>query len=279
MKKILLSLILGLGLAFFTVMEAAAAQPAAIRVHGHSKIEADPEVAFLTVKFTASDPKDTSKARMQLERIFSGVIARLRQLNIRDGDLVAQDIETSGNHDAQSKCGQNEEYSVFRSLTVSVYDLSMLDRVVDIVLDGQSNAEIRNVSFGLLNRGKYADQARELAIQDSISQAVKVASRYNAKITRVQNIEYSQNTDLVTPDIQKSIGAANGDDINYEELITFDLIGSTVSGMMPQMGTGQSVPVQQPETVKPRAYFKVRKITVTNDVNVTFELDPRPMKY
>ena len=141
MKKILLSLILGLGLAFFTVMEAAAAQPAAIRVHGHSKIEADPEVAFLTVKFTASDLKDTSKARMQLERIFSGVIARLRQLNIRDGDLIAQDIETSGNHDAQSKCGQNEEYSVSRSLTVSVYDLSMLDRVVDIVLDGQHHAE------------------------------------------------------------------------------------------------------------------------------------------
>jgi uncharacterized protein YggE len=117
-----------------------------------------------------------------------------------------------------------------------------MDRVIEIVLDNRSNAQIRYVAFDISDKTKYADQAKNLAVQDSIRQAKAVSAGYNAKISRVLRIDYNQSYDLVE---------MNGTAMRSAGVMANKSAAADGAG----------------------AYFKPQKITIRDDVDVTFELE------
>ena len=98
------------------------------------------------------------------------------------------------------------------------------------------------MAFDISDKTKYADQAKNLAVQDSIRQAKAVSAGYNAKISRVLRIDYNQSYDLVE---------MNGTAMRSAGVMANKSAAADGAG----------------------AYFKPQKITIRDDVDVTFELD------
>ena len=109
MKKILIPMALALSLGLSIPAEVSAQsvsiadQTTSIHVTGHSRIEVEPDIAYLSVQFTVSDKKDAAHARGTLEKKFSAVIAKLKELGFTDEQLIAESLYTSKQYDYDVK--------------------------------------------------------------------------------------------------------------------------------------------------------------------------------
>lgn len=216
-------------------------QTPSVQVRGHSRIQVDPDMARIHVQFSVTDSTDAGMARKKLENIFGVAVGKLKALGLADDELIAESLYTSRNELDDDKAGKKRfEYEASRTLVVNLKNLALMDRVIEIVLDNRSNAQIRYVAFDLSDKTKYADQAKNLAVQDSIRQAKAVSAGYNAKISRVLRIDYNQSYDLVE---------MNGTAMRS-------------AGVMANKSAAAD-----------GAYFKPQKITIRDDVDVTFELE------
>jgi uncharacterized protein YggE len=218
-------------------------QTPSVQVRGHSRIQVDPDMARIHVQFSVTDSTDAGMARKKLENIFGVAVGKLKALGLADDELIAESLYTSRNELDDDKAGKKRfEYEASRTLVVNLKNLALMDRVIEIVLDNRSNAQIRYVAFDISDKTKYADQAKNLAVQDSIRQAKAVSAGYNAKISRVLRIDYNQSYDLVE---------LNGTAMRSAGVMANKSAAADGAG----------------------AYFKPQKITIRDDVDVTFELE------
>ena len=255
MKKILIPMALALSLGLSIPAEVSAQsvsiadQTTSIHVTGHSRIEVEPDIAYLSVQFTVSDKKDAAHARGTLEKKFSAVIAKLKELGFTDEQLIAESLYTSKQYDYDVKPPKIIQYNAMRCLNVKIEDLKKLDLVIETVLGNESDAEIRNISFDVRDKVKYADIAKSRAIEDSISQARKLAAGYNAKVKKVLKVDYRQSYELI--------------EAVHADIRSNSLMMNKARGVANDGGD---------------AYYKPGKIVLSDEVDATFEIESGEIK-
>lgn len=217
-----------------------------IHVIGNSKLEIEPDQAIIYVNVNAHDQKNIASARNKVEDSFNKIIKSLKNLNIKDQDLIAENLFTYKSYDYDQKPPKIIDYIASRNLIIQLQDLKALDRVIDLILDDQTNTEIRNISYTVKDKPKYAQQAKDLAIRDSIQQAKLVSSGFNANVKKVLKIDYNQNYDLIESNVAVSMA------------------------MAPKM---MSNSMSRAKLNSSDAYFKPKKITLSDSVNVIFEIE------
>ncbi|MAN15938.1 MAG: SIMPL domain-containing protein [Dinoroseobacter sp.] len=192
MKPIVL--VLGLILAAPVATPALADDPAILTVTGRGEVQADPDMATISLGVVtrdaaAADALSRNSARMA--RIFEV----LRGAGIAEADMqttrfdlapVWQDAREGGGDPAGI-----EAYRVTNALAVIVRDIDALGEVLDAVAEAGAN-EFRGISFGLQEPGPLTDEARIAAVEAAQARATLYAEA--AGVTLGDVLELSEQT-------------------------------------------------------------------------------------
>lgn len=202
MKKLVLSLcfITVLALSACAVPSAAPAQAAplyqqngqpaqrTISVNGSGQVTLSPDVAYVYVS-VHSQSENVSDALNQNNEKAQAVAGALKELNID-----AKDIQTSGfniNPQQQFNPQTNEVtgtlYSVDNTVYVTVRDLQILGRLLDVVVRSGANS-INGITFDVLDKSAALSEARRLAAESALSQAQEMAQVAGVTLGELQTM-------------------------------------------------------------------------------------------
>jgi uncharacterized protein YggE len=186
--KIISLLTLGLLITSSITMARADEPIAAITVNGEGRVSAAPDMAVVnTGVMTRSDT--ASEALSQNNSAMTQVMGVLRQHGIEQ-----KDIQTSGFNVQPEFNYKNRErppaiigYRVTNGVTVKVYDLSALAKVLDALVQAGSN-QVSGIQFTFKDASSLKDQARRNAYRNARARAELYANEANVKLGKIQLI-------------------------------------------------------------------------------------------
>ncbi|HDF2342088.1 TPA: oxidative stress defense protein [Morganella morganii] len=191
LKSLALAAMVALG--SYTAAAQAAETPAGphISTSGSAVIQAEPDMATLTINVTVKE-KEASAAKVQADKRVAQYFDFLKAQGIEKKDINAANISTSPDYvyDKEKEESVIRGYNASRSVTVKVHDLNKLNTLLDGALKSGLN-DISAVEFGVNNPEKYREEARQKAISDAISQAKSVAKGFGTELGAVYSIGYN----------------------------------------------------------------------------------------
>ncbi len=191
LKSLALAAMVALG--SYTAAAQAAETPAGphISTSGSAVIQAEPDMATLTINVTVKE-KDASAAKAQADKRVAQYFDFLKTQGIEKKDINAANISTSPDYvyDKEKEESVIRGYNASRSVTVKVYDLNKLNTLLDGALKSGLN-DISAVEFGVNNPEKYRAEVRQKAIDDAVSQAKAVAKGFGSELGAVYSIGYN----------------------------------------------------------------------------------------
>jgi uncharacterized protein len=152
----------------------APAQPRTISVNGNGQVTLTPDVAYVYIG-VRSQSENVADALTQNNDQSQAVAASLRELGID-----ARDIQTSSfNIYPQQEYGPQGEvtgtiYNVENSVYVTVRDLQILGRLLDVAVRSGANS-INGITFDALDKTQAISEARRMAVESARSQAQEMA--------------------------------------------------------------------------------------------------------
>lgn len=191
LKSLALAAMVALG--SYTAAAQAAETPAGphISTSGSAVIQAEPDMATLTINVTVKE-KEASAAKAQADKRVAQYFDFLKAQGIEKKDINAANISTSPDYvyDKEKEESVIRGYNASRSVTVKVHDLNKLNTLLDGALKSGLN-DISAVEFGVNNPEKYREEVRQKAISDAISQAKSVAKGFGTELGAVYSIGYN----------------------------------------------------------------------------------------
>lgn len=206
-----------------------------VTVTGTGEVSAAPDSAVVSLT-VQSLRRESSAAKDDVDSRVNAFLESLDDLGFDEDDVKAGSLRTNPRYDYRSGQQTFAGYQASRSLTVDVSDLDDLDALLDAALQGQID-NINNIQYKVSDSSAMEAKARELAIEDSKTQANELAAAYGAELGPIVSINYRSrgNTpvfmDMAEPMALRS-EAANvagqylPDEISFNDQIdvVFDLI-------------------------------------------------------
>lgn len=183
-------------------------QPAqrTISVNGTGQVTLSPDVAYVYIG-VHSQSANVSDALSQSNEKAQAVAGSLKELNVD-----AKDIQTSGfNISPQQQYNPQGEltgtvYNVDNTVYVTVHDLQILGRLLDVVVRSGANS-INGINFDVLDKSSALSEARRLAAESARSQAQEMAQAAGVTLGDLQTMNvYTSNPP--TPVFEGKGGAA-----------------------------------------------------------------------
>jgi uncharacterized protein len=157
-----------------------------ISVSAQGEASVAPDLAI--VSFAVSgDGKELSPTRDDVNRRSSAVIAKVRELEIADGDINAADVGIHPQYDYRK--GQRlTGYRVSRQMTVKVRDLDRLGDVLDGVVGAGAN-EVFGAQMSAADPSAAEHAALQAAVTTARAKAEVLATAAGVKLGAVARIE------------------------------------------------------------------------------------------
>lgn len=157
-----------------------------ISVTAHGEASVAPDIAI--VSFAVSgDGKELGPTRDEVSGRSSAVLARLRELKLRDGDVNAPDVGIQPEYDYRR--GQRiVGYRVVRQMTVKVRDLGRLGEVLDSVVAAGAN-ELHGAEMSSADPSAAEHEALRAAVEAARAKAEVLASAAGVKLGAIARIE------------------------------------------------------------------------------------------
>jgi uncharacterized protein YggE len=170
-----------------TTPQAAPAQVRTISVNGTGQVTLSPDVAYVSIG-VHSQAANVSDALSQNNEKAQAVSGALRELGIDP-----KDIQTSSFNivPQQQFSPQGEQmgttYSVDNTIYVTVRDLQVLGKLLDVVVRSGANS-INGINFDVMDKSKALSEARRLAIESARSQAEEIAQAAGVTLGELQTM-------------------------------------------------------------------------------------------
>jgi uncharacterized protein YggE len=118
------------------------------------------------------------------------LLAALKAMGIAEKDIESgyTSVNAGGWFGGFSDTSDDKKKSVFRSYSITISDLKLIDKVVDTALTNGAN-EIQGVDLETSELAKYRDQARQQAIRAAKSKAVLLAKELDAQVGKPKVID------------------------------------------------------------------------------------------
>ncbi|HCC83331.1 TPA: hypothetical protein DEP96_00615 [Candidatus Uhrbacteria bacterium] len=164
--------------------------PATITVTGEGKAsqvpdEAEVDLSITSTGATSNEAQDTNSTAM------NALLAKMKSLGIVAADLQTSQYNLSQTYDYDVSPAKVIGYQVTQSLTVTMRDTSLADKVLAAAGDlGVTN--IGNVALTVSDTTKVVSDARQLAITKAQVQAASIASAMGQRIGSV--VSYNEST-------------------------------------------------------------------------------------
>jgi len=184
-----------------------------ISVSGNGVIKVAPNVA--DVNFSViTEASDARLAQAKNAEIVGKVINSLQKSGI-----PSSDINTTGYYlypkyvYDEGKPAKINSYEVRNEITVTVRDIALVGKVIDLAVDSGIN-QVQNIRFYVENSADQKARALNLAIQDARAKAEVIAAALGKRITGIKSASGNWYDDTLQPIIFKeslAAGVAAGD--------------------------------------------------------------------
>jgi uncharacterized protein len=156
-----------------------------ISVNGVGSIDVQPDIATVLLGVFAVD-RDLAKAKAVADASVRRLLQLTESLAIATPDVLSSSLSI----EPQYSEGPKREfigYEVSRSVTVTLRDLALLDRLVDQAIQAGANREF-DVTLKSSRERDLREQALTLAIEDAKTQAARLATGFGARLGPVRTI-------------------------------------------------------------------------------------------
>ena len=159
-----------------------------ITVSGSGSIGAVPDVAHVNLG-VVSEHASLSAAMLANKKASANVFNDLKKKNVDEKDVCTKSFTVLPNY----KYVKDQEpeligYVVRNEVKVTIWDVNKVGEILDaLTKEGHANL-VTGVVFDVLNKSKYLDVAREMAVADALRKAKLLATAAGAKLGKVQTI-------------------------------------------------------------------------------------------
>ena len=209
-----------------------------ISVVGIGKIEVSADLADLNLGF-AVEGMDSGTAMNEVNQRLENLLSQLRKRGVTDADVVAGNLRINPRYDYQGRRPRFTGYVVERSLTVTVKALDNLPAILATTVASKVS-NINAVRYRNSQHQSLIAQARKAAIANSKRKATALAAGYNAELGPIYSVVYRGGETTTQPNAQL-----------------------------------QSTVAERAMTGRPGGVYLPDQITITDRVDVVFELVPR----
>jgi len=169
-------------------------QPRTISVNGVGQVTLSPDVAYVYIG-VHSQAASVSDALSQNNDKAQAVAGALKELGIDPADIQTSGFSINPQQQYDPQSGQPTEtvYNVDNTVYVTVRDLQVLGKLLDVVVRSGAN-NISGINFDVLDKSQAISEARRLAIDSARSQADEIAQAAGVTIGELQTMNvYSSN--------------------------------------------------------------------------------------
>ncbi len=162
-----------------------------LTVTGHAQVALPPDVAYVTIG-VHTEATDVSQAVSDNANQVAAVMAALSQAGIAPADMQTSNfsVYTMDNYDPMTGLTNGKKYSVDNTVNVTARDLNALGGLLDSAISAGANS-IWGVTFDLENKDAPQAQARDMAVQDAISEAQALATASGVSLGNIINVSYT----------------------------------------------------------------------------------------
>ncbi|SHJ88074.1 SIMPL domain-containing protein [Tepidibacter formicigenes] len=154
-----------------------------ISVNGIGIIKTQPDTATLTIGVVTED-KDLKKAQRENSLKVNQIIKSLAGIGIKEKDIQTINYTVRKNYDYIDGKQEFRNYEVRHILQVTVRDINQAGNVYDIAVENGANIE-GGIEFSISSAEKYYNQALELAVENAIDKANKVANTLETNVKKL----------------------------------------------------------------------------------------------
>ncbi len=164
--------------------------PATITVMGEGKASQVPDEAKVDLSITSTGAT-SNEAQDANSVAMNALLAKMKSLGLADADLQTSQYNLSQTYDYNVSPAKVTGYQATQSLTVTMHDTSLADKVLTAAGDlGVTN--IGNVALTVSDTTKVTSDARQLAITKAQVQAASIANALGKKVGTV--VSYNEST-------------------------------------------------------------------------------------
>ncbi len=190
-------------------------QTAEFSVVGQGKVEAVPDVFYISTGIYVDNKKTVKEVQDQINSTNEKIVQAIKNLRIKKEDIKTTNYsiypKTIYDKDGNS---QVVGYSGNVNLRIKIKDKQLLSEVTEKVVAAGAN-QIYGISSEIENPEKYQQQARQIAIDNAKSEAYKLAKSLEIKLGKITNIVESKN-DYNYPMTLSKIGGAGETMTSFE---------------------------------------------------------------
>ena len=164
---------------------------AGLSVNGRGQVVLPPDVAYVTIG-VHTEATDVSNAVQDNANQVAAVMASLSEAGVAPEDMQTSNfsVYTTDNYDPMTGLINGKKYSVDNTVNVTARDLAGLGGLLDRAISAGANS-IWGVTFDLENKDTAMAQARDMAVQDAMTEAQALATTAGVSLGDIVSISYT----------------------------------------------------------------------------------------
>jgi uncharacterized protein len=168
------------------------APPKVVKTTGTAEIKVTPDRAAIQVGVERQSPT-AKNAKNEVDNTSRKILAALKAAGVDDKDIQTAylDLHPSSYY---AKHVRINAFTASQALSVTIRDLSQLDRVMDAVMSAGAN-RIDGIEYQSSDLRKYKDQARDEAAKAAKEKAIALAQALGNQIAKTYSVEEVQPTE------------------------------------------------------------------------------------
>lgn len=191
MEKFLLSAIFALAFLIYSPL-ASAGEIHLLSVTGSGTVNSAPDVASISVGVSTFS-KDAGTAQIQNANSAQAIVNAIVALGIDRKDIHTSNYNFSPTYRQEDNHRHEiNGYRVSNSVNVTVYDLTVVGKIIDVALANGAN-EINSLDFSVKDQSKLRTRALQLAARAAREKADLIAAELGCKVVGIYRVSESVN--------------------------------------------------------------------------------------
>ena len=181
-----------------------------LSVNGRGQVSLPPDIAYVTIG-VHTEAGDVSEAVSQNANQVASVMAALADMGIAAEDMQTSNFSlyTGDKYDPATGQSIGKNYIVDNTVNVTVRDLANMGDLLDGAISAGANS-IWGVSFDLEDKVAALAQARDMALQDAITEAQALSAAADLTLGDILSLSYTDTGYYYPPAYGYGMGGGGG---------------------------------------------------------------------
>lgn len=183
---------------------------AGLSVNGRGQVSLAPDIAYVTIG-VHTEAGDVSQAVSQNADQVASVMAALADMGVAREDMQTSNFSlyTGDQYDPATGLSIGKNYMVDNTVNITVRDLANMGNLLDSAISAGANS-IWGVTFDLEDKDAALAEARDMALEDAVTEAQALASAASVTLGDIVSLSYTD-TGYYYPPYYGMGGGGGGD--------------------------------------------------------------------